>query len=81
MFPDLLACPACRSAIDREWTCMGCGAQYTAMDGIPDLRLSGDSCTDTVREFYEQAPFPGYRPHDTLQTLRARAERSEFAPA
>ncbi|HZQ39596.1 MAG TPA: class I SAM-dependent methyltransferase, partial [Rhizomicrobium sp.] len=79
MFPDLLACPACRSAIDREWTCMGCGAQYTATDGIPNLRLPGDSCTDTVREFYQQAPFPGYRPRDTLQTLRARAERSEFA--
>jgi SAM-dependent methyltransferase len=43
------------------------------------LRLAGDGCTDTVRQFYEQAPFPGYRPRDSLQALRARAERSEFA--
>jgi SAM-dependent methyltransferase len=79
MFADLLACPACRSALRRDWTCMGCGAQYDAADGIPDLRLPGYGCTDMVRAFYEQAPFPGYRAHDNLQSLRARAERSEFA--
>jgi len=32
-----------------------------------------------VRRFYERAPFPGYSERDTLQALRARAERSEFA--
>jgi SAM-dependent methyltransferase len=32
-----------------------------------------------VRRFYEQAPFPGYPPRDSLSWLRARAERSEFA--
>ena len=79
MFPDLLACPACRSTLDREWVCMGCGEQYAAEDDIPDLRLPGDSCTDTLREFCEQAPFPGDRPRDTLHTLRARGERVEFA--
>lgn len=79
MFADLLACPACRSALTRQWSCTGCGRQYAAPDNIPNLRLPGDACTDTVREFYEQAPFPGYRPRDNLQALRARAERSEFA--
>ena len=34
---------------------------------------------DRVRELYEAAPFPGYPPHATLEWLRARAERSEFA--
>jgi SAM-dependent methyltransferase len=34
---------------------------------------------NTVRRFYERAPFPGYPERDTLQALRARAERSEFA--
>jgi len=34
---------------------------------------------DRIRRFYERAPFPGYPEHDTLQGLRARAERSEFA--
>jgi SAM-dependent methyltransferase len=79
MLLDLLVCPACRSALDPKWICMGCGACYAAPDGIPDLRLPGDTSTDTVREFYERAPFPGYRPRDNLDALRARAERSEFA--
>jgi SAM-dependent methyltransferase len=35
--------------------------------------------TEVVRRFYEQAPFPGYPPRDSLEWLRARAERSEFA--
>jgi len=76
---DLLACPACQGALDPEWTCSGCGAHYGAPDDIADLRLPGDGCTDVVRDFYQQAPFPGYRPRDTLQGLRMRAERSEFA--
>jgi SAM-dependent methyltransferase len=79
MLLDLLACPACRGAFNHEWTCEDCGRRYAAADGIPDLRLPGDDCTDIVRQFYEQTPFPGYRPRDSLQALRARAERSEFA--
>jgi SAM-dependent methyltransferase len=34
---------------------------------------------EVVRRFYEGSPFPGYPERDTLQGLRARAERSEFA--
>jgi SAM-dependent methyltransferase len=78
-FLDLLACPACQGALDSAWACQGCDAQYTATDGIPDLRLAGDARTDLVRQFYGHAPFPGYRPRDSLEALRARAERSEFA--
>jgi SAM-dependent methyltransferase len=43
------------------------------------LRLPGDTRTEVVRRFYQQAPFPGYPPRDSLAWLRARAERSEFA--
>src|SRR5438105_2076428 len=78
-FGDLLACPACRSALDRKWICAGCGTQYGLLDDILDLRLPGDDLSEKVREFYGVAPFPGYRPRDSLQALRARAERSEFA--
>lgn len=78
-FRDLLACPACRGPLDQDWTCTACGQHYAAANGIPDLRLPGDDCTNKVREFYEQAPFPGYRPRDNLGALRKRAERSEFA--
>jgi SAM-dependent methyltransferase len=38
-----------------------------------------DNRTEAVRRFYEQAPFPGYRPRDSLQAIRTRAERSPFA--
>jgi len=38
-----------------------------------------DARTDAVRRFYEEAPFPGYPPRDSLSALRLRAERSAFA--
>jgi SAM-dependent methyltransferase len=62
-----------------DCSCLVCSVRYLAPDGIPNLRLPGDSRTDLVRRFYEQAPFPGYPPRDSLSSLRARAERSEFA--
>ena len=78
-FEDLLACPACSGALAADWSCRGCRARYQAPGGIPNLRLESDERTGTVRRFYEQAPFPGYPPRDSLASLRARAGRSEFA--
>ena len=75
----LLACPACGGGLSSGWTCQACPAVYGAPDGVPNLRRRGDERTDVVRAFYEIAPFPGYRERDTLSSLRARAERSEFA--
>jgi SAM-dependent methyltransferase len=76
---DLLACPACAGRLAADWSCLGCGARFDAADGIPNLRLPGDRATEIVRRFYGGAPFPGYPPHETLQALRVRAERSVFA--
>lgn len=79
MFEDLLACPACDGSLVGS-SCAGCGAAYETHDSIPNLRLAtADTRTETVRRFYEAAPFPGYPPRDSLEWLRARAERSEFA--
>lgn len=78
-FRELLACPSCAGALTNDWMCRGCGARFDAPDGIPNLRLPADERTDTVRRFYERAPFPGYPPHDSLHALRARAERNTFA--
>ena len=78
-FRELLACPACGGALAPDWSCRSCHAHFEAPDGIPNLRLAGDPRTDVVRRFYEHAPFPGYPPHDSLQALHARAERSLFA--
>jgi 2-polyprenyl-3-methyl-5-hydroxy-6-metoxy-1,4-benzoquinol methylase len=38
-----------------------------------------DPRTERVRAFYGEAPFPGYRPRDTLHALRARAAASPLA--
>jgi SAM-dependent methyltransferase len=37
-----------------------------------------DARTEAVRRFYDAAPFPGYPPRDSLQALRARADRNPF---
>jgi SAM-dependent methyltransferase len=78
-FRGLLVCPACAGELATSWSCLGCGRQFDAADGIPNLRLPADPRTEVVRRFYEAAPFPGYPPHDSLQALHARAGRSVFA--
>lgn len=75
----LLCCPRCDGSLGPELRCLGCGTEYSAPDGIPDLRLPGDERTERVRQFYSVAPFPGYPPNATLEWLRARASRSRFA--
>ena len=77
-FLEFLICPACTGALTGEWLCTDCRAQYQAPGGIPNLRVAGNARVDTVRRFYEHAPFPGYPENDSLSSLRARAERSEF---
>ena len=76
---ELVACPACGGTLSAEWSCSGCAARFDAADGVPNLRLPADGVTETVRRFYESAPFPGYPPRESLQSLRARAERNAFA--
>jgi SAM-dependent methyltransferase len=75
---ELLACPACRGDLSPDWACAACGARFDAPDGIPSLRLHADARVETVRTFYDAAPFPGYPERDSLATFRARAERSRF---
>ena len=76
---ELLACPTCAGPLLADWSCRDCAATFAAPDGVPDLRVKGDRRTDVVRAFYGVAPFPGYRERETIASLRARAERSEFA--
>lgn len=75
----LLACPRCGGELGSGLRCKGCAASYAESGGIADLRLPGDARTERVRDFYGVAPFPGYPPRDTIDWLRARAERSPFA--
>jgi len=78
LFQDLIACPACGGPL-ADARCQGCGTTYACEGGVLRLRQSRDARTETVRAFYEAAPFPGYPPRDSLTWLRARAERSAFA--
>ncbi len=77
-FRALLACPACAGELSPDWSCRGCARRFDAPDGIPNLRLPADGRTETVRRFYEGAPFPGYPPGDSLSALHARARRTVF---
>jgi len=77
-FRALLACPGCAGELSDAWTCRSCRTSFDASDSIPNLRLPTVGATETVRLFYEAAPFPGYPPRDTLHALRARAERNPF---
>lgn len=79
VFRTLLVCPICEGALSPDWRCTECGAHYDAPDGVPALRLPGDGRTERVRDFYSVAPFPGYPPRDSIEWLRARADRSRFA--
>ena len=76
---SLLVCPACAGDLRADWSCEACGRSFEAADDVPALTLDCDARTRTVRDFYDVAPFPGYRDGDTLANLRARAERSAFA--
>jgi SAM-dependent methyltransferase len=78
-FLELLACPACEGTLGPDTSCAGCGSTYREDAGIPNLRVVTDARTEVVRRFYEEAPFPGYPPRDSIEWLRARAGRSEFA--
>jgi SAM-dependent methyltransferase len=78
-FLALLACPACGDELVEDLVCTGCGRGWPAPDGIPQLRLPVEGQTEIVRQFYNEAPFPGYPPNDSLTWLRTRAERSAFA--
>jgi SAM-dependent methyltransferase len=60
-------------------SCIGCKAAYETKGGVAHLRAPHDERTERVRQFYAEAPFPGYRAKDSLASLRALAERSEFA--
>lgn len=59
----MLACPGCSGTLDFGWRCTECGMQFAEQAGIPMLRLPADPRTEVVREFYSEAPFPGYPSH------------------
>src|SRR3954470_13256497 len=76
---ELVSCPLCGGTLSIVWSCTACATRFDVADGIPNLRVSSNGVTESVRRFYESAPFPGYPPRESLQSLRARVERNAFA--
>jgi 2-polyprenyl-3-methyl-5-hydroxy-6-metoxy-1,4-benzoquinol methylase len=76
---ELLVCPDCGGELAAGPMCRACGARYGEEAGVTRLRLPGPPRVETVRAFYEHAPFPGYPPTSTLAWLRASGDRSDFA--
>lgn len=78
----MLACPRCQRPWPDPGPCAGCGLVAQDHDGVLDLfvdRPGGeDGVTGTVRAFYEQRPFPDYRPEDDRGSLLQRGRASPF---
>lgn len=63
-----------------------CGASWGGSDNIDDLYLAAASgedtgVTDRVRAFYEERPFPDYRPDDDLGSLVRRGRANALTRA
>jgi carbamoyltransferase len=84
---DLLASPCCGSDLEvREQGlgCGGCGQGFPVEDGIPRLFWPHEGIedpldvTETVKQFYEEAPFPNYDEHESLRSLIEKSRRGIY---
>jgi len=84
---DILCCPGCGGDLDIEkggLVCSTCHHEFSITDNIPQLYWPNDwdpskkDVTQTIREFYEETPFPNYDDFDSVGSLLAKARRSVF---
>lgn len=84
---DLLQCPRCEGDLARvepQLHCQSCGHAYEIDDGLPLLFCPNEwegkeDVTDTVKEFYEETPFPNYEAFDSVDSLARKAREGIFA--
>lgn len=84
---DLFACPRCRGNLElreRERVkCSGCKAEYEISGGIPLLfepaEIGQGDVTQSIKNFYEENPFPNYEGMESISDLIDKAERGLFA--
>lgn len=81
-------CPGCGGELrwgDADISCLGCDHAFAIDDGIPMLFWPNDwdesrsDVTDTVKEFYEETPFPNYDDFDSVASLQRKASEGLFA--
>ncbi len=80
----MLACPGCRAPLSTAPGSVecSCGSSWEQSEGILDCAIeTSDSVSTTVRAFYEERPFPNYRPEDDRGTLLKRGRANGFARA
>lgn len=85
---EILCCPGCREVLDlgdEAVRCSGCGQEFAVTDGIPQLFWPNEweagrkDVTESIREFYEQTPFPNYDEFDSVASLAQKARQGMFA--
>lgn len=85
---QIFHCPGCAGDLrfgDDDVTCSGCGHVFAIEDGIPMLFWPNDwddsraDVTETVKEFYEETPFPNYDDFDSVASLQRKASEGLFA--
>ena len=85
----LLQCPACGGALEishttNHMTCSDCRDIFAVDNGVPLLYRGNNwdgkpDVTDTVKDFYENNPFPNYEEIDSELTLKESARQGIFA--
>jgi len=84
----ILSCPKCKGSVEHhqnQFTCLSCRQTYPTVDGIPQLFWKTEwgsekqDVTDSMKQFYEQYPFPNYDDFDSAGTLVEKARKRVFA--
>jgi SAM-dependent methyltransferase len=84
----LLCCPGCAGPVvvrSERMMCSACAKSFEICDGIPMMfwpheSSDGDlAATTTVKDFYEETPFPNYEEFDSVATLIQKARLGWFA--
>ncbi len=85
---DIFNCPSCKGDLvvtENAVNCPTCKNLYEVDNDIPllfwenDWKDSKKDVTDTVKNFYEESPFPNYEDIDNTGSLVNKAERTFFA--
>ena len=86
---ELYQCPKCSGSLalgGDEIRCEACAQKFPLNDGIamlfwPQDAKEGEDVTETVKEFYEETPFPDYDDFDSVASLQRKAREGVFARA
>ena len=83
------ACPACGSALEERGDEIRCASDpdhsFRRREGITELFWPHEAIddpgdvTETVKQFYEETPFPNYDDHDSLRSLIDKSRRGRYA--